>query len=129
MKDSFSHFTLNDELMKSIKELGFKKPTPIQSKVIPHLLNSIQDLIATAQTGTGKTAAFGLPLLQLTETINDSIQTLILCPTRELCLQIGKDLSTYSKYLNNINTLSVYGGAKIDKQIRSLKKRNIWNFC
>ena len=123
MKDSFSHFTLNDELMKSIKELGFKKPTPIQSKVIPHLLLSNQDLIATAQTGTGKTAAFGLPLLQLTDTKNDSIQTLILCPTRELCLQIGKDLSTYSKYLKNINILSVYGGAKIDKQIRSLKKR------
>ena len=103
MKDSFSHFTLNDELMKSIKELGFKKPTPIERKVIPHLLDSNQDLIATAQTGTGKTAAFGLPVLQLTDTKNDSIQTLILCPTRELCLQIGKDLSTYSKYLKNIN--------------------------
>ena len=122
MKDSFSHFKLDDKIMKSIKELGFKKPTPIQSKVIPHLLLSNQDLIATAQTGTGKTAAFGLPLLQLTDTNSNKIQTLILCPTRELCLQIGKDLSTYSKYLKNINTLSVYGGAKIDKQIRSLKK-------
>ncbi|MEL1224358.1 MAG: DEAD/DEAH box helicase [Candidatus Neomarinimicrobiota bacterium] len=108
--------------MKSIKELGFKKPTPIQSKVIPHLLFSNQDLIATAQTGTGKTAAFGLPLLQLTDTNSNKIQTLILCPTRELCLQIGKELSTYSKYLKSINILSVYGGAKIDKQIRSLKK-------
>ena len=123
MKDSFSHFTLNDGLMKSIKELGIKKPTPIQNKVIPHLLDSNQDLIATAQTGTGKTAAFGLPLLQLTDINNNNIQTLILCPTRELCIQIGKDLSTCSKYLKNINTLSVYGGAKIDKQIRSLKKR------
>ena len=123
MKKSFSHFNLNDELMKSIKELGFKKPTPIQFKVIPHLLFSNQDLIATAQTGTGKTAAFGLPLLQLNNTNDDNIQTLILCPTRELCLQIGKDLSTYSKYLKNINTISVYGGEKIDKQIRSLKKR------
>ena len=123
MKDSFSHFTLNDGLMKSIKELGFKKPTPIQNKVIPHLLDSNQDLIATAQTGTGKTAAFGLPLLQLTDINNNNIQTLILCPTRELCIQIGKDLSTFSKYLKNINTLSVYGGAKIEKQIRSLKKR------
>ena len=122
MKDSFSHFKLDDKIMKSIKELGFKKPTPIQSKVIPHLLLSNQDLIATAQTGTGKTAAFGLPLLQLTDTNSNKIQTLILCPTRELCLQIGKDLSTYSKYLKNINILSVYGGAKIDKQIRSLKK-------
>ena len=122
MKDSFSHFKLDDKIMKSIKELGFKKPTPIQNKVIPHLLLSNQDLIATAQTGTGKTAAFGLPLLQLTDTNSNKIQTLILCPTRELCLQIGKELSTYSKYLKSINILSVYGGAKIDKQIRSLKK-------
>ena len=122
MKNSFSNFALNDELIQSIKKLGFKKPTPIQNKVIPHLLHSNQDLIATAQTGTGKTAAFGLPLLQLTDTNSNKIQTLILCPTRELCLQIRKDLSTYSKYLKNINILSVYGGAKIDKQIRSLKK-------
>ena len=122
MKDSFSHFKLDDKIMKSIKELGFKKPTPIQNKVIPHLLLSNQDLIATAQTGTGKTAAFGLPLLQLTDTNSNKIQTLILCPTRELCFQIGKELSTYSKYLKSINILSVYGGAKIDKQIRSLKK-------
>jgi len=122
MKNSFLHFKLDDKIMKSIKDLGFKKPTPIQNKVIPHLLLSNQDLIATAQTGTGKTAAFGLPLLQLTDTNSNKIQTLILCPTRELCLQIGKDLSTYSKYLKNINILSVYGGAKIDKQIRSLKK-------
>ena len=123
MKDSFSHFKLDDKIMKSIKELGFKKPTPIQSKVIPHLLLSNQDLIATAQTGTGKTAAFGLPLLQLTDTNDNSIQTLILCPTRELCLQIGRDLSTYSKYSKNLNTISIYGGEKIDKQIKSLKKR------
>ena len=122
MKDSFTHFKLDDKIMKSIKELGFKKPTPIQNKVIPHLLLSNQDLIATAQTGTGKTAAFGLPLLQRTDTYSNKIQTLILCPTRELCLQIGKDLSTYSNYFKNINILSVYGGAKIDKQIRSLKK-------
>ena len=122
MKDSFSHFKLDDKIIKSIKELGFKNPTPIQSKVIPHLLLSNQDLIATAQTGTGKTAAFGLPLLQLTDTNSNKIQNLILCPTRELCLQIGKDLSTYSKYSKSINILSVYGGAKIDKQIRSLKK-------
>ena len=122
MKDSFSRFTLNDELMKSIKELGFKKPTPIQSKVIPHLLDSNQDLIATAQTGTGKTAAFGLPLLQLTDTINDSIQTLILCPTRELCLQITKDLSTYSKHIKNYTVLPIYGGTKVTAQIKSLNQ-------
>ncbi len=118
MKNSFLHFKLDDKIMKSIKELGFKKPTPIQNKVIPHLLLSNQDLIATAQTGTGKTAAFGLPLLQLIDTNSNKIQTLILCPTRELCLQIGKDLSTFSKYLKNINTLSVYGGSKKNRKNR-----------
>ena len=100
MKESFSNFNLKNELLKAINELGFKHPTPIQSKVIPHILFSKQDLIASAQTGTGKTAAFGLPLLELTHT--DKIQTLILCPTRELCLHIAKDLTNYSKYLKNI---------------------------
>ena len=83
MKNSFLHFKLDDKIMKSIKDLGFKKPTPIQNKVIPHLLLSNQDLIATAQTGTGKTAAFGLPLLQLTDTNSNKIQTLILYSNRK----------------------------------------------
>jgi len=121
-KESFSHFSLKNELLKAIKELGFDHPTPIQSKVIPHLMSSEQDLIASAQTGTGKTAAFGLPLLELTNTDDTNVQTLILCPTRELCIQISNDLSSYSKYLKKINTLAVYGGTKIEKQIRSLKK-------
>ena len=121
-KESFLNFSLNSELLKSIKELGFNSPTPIQSKVIPHLMSSDQDLIASAQTGTGKTAAFGLPLLDLTNTKVTNVQTLILCPTRELCIQITNDLLTYSKYLKNINILSVYGGVKIEKQIKSLKK-------
>ena len=121
-KESFLNFSLKSELLKSIKELGFNSPTPIQSKVIPHLMSSDQDLIASAQTGTGKTAAFGLPLLDLTNTKVTNVQTLILCPTRELCIQITNDLLTYSKYLKNINILSVYGGVKIEKQIKSLKK-------
>ena len=121
-KDSFLKFSLKKELIKSINELGFNNPTPIQSKVIPHLMSSDQDLIASAQTGTGKTAAFGLPLLDLTNTKVTNVQTLILCPTRELCIQITNDLLTYSKYLKNINILSVYGGVKIEKQIKSLKK-------
>ena len=121
-KDSFLNFSLKKELLKSINELGFNNPTPIQSKVIPHLMSSDQDLIASAQTGTGKTAAFGLPLLELTNTKVTNVQTLILCPTRELCIQITNDLLTYSKYLKNINILSVYGGVKIEKQIKSLKK-------
>ena len=121
-KESFLNFSLKSDLLKSIKELGFNSPTPIQSKVIPHLMSSDQDLIASAQTGTGKTAAFGLPLLDLTNTKVTNVQTLILCPTRELCIQITNDLLSYSKYLKNINILSVYGGVKIEKQIKSLKK-------
>ena len=121
-KESCLNFSLKSELIKSINELGFNNPTPIQSKVIPHLMSSDQDLIASAQTGTGKTAAFGLPLLDLTNTKVTNVQTLILCPTRELCIQITNDLLSYSKYLKNINILSVYGGVKIEKQIKSLKK-------
>ena len=121
-KESFLNFSLKSELIKSIKELGFNNPTPIQSKVIPHLMSSEQDLIASAQTGTGKTAAFGLPLLDLTNINDTNVQTFILCPTRELCIQITNDLLSYSKYLKNINILSVYGGVKIEKQIKSLKR-------
>ena len=121
-KELFLNFSLKKELIKSINELGFSNPTPIQSKVIPHLMSSKQDLIASAQTGTGKTAAFGLPLLDLTNIKDTNVQTLILCPTRELCIQITNDLLTYSKYLKNINILSVYGGVKIEKQIKALKK-------
>ena len=81
-RESFLNFSLNSELLKAIKELGFNHPTPIQKKVIPHLMSSDQDLIASAQTGTGKTAAFGLPLLDVTNTRDTNVQTLILCPTR-----------------------------------------------
>ena len=82
----------------------------------------MQDLIASAQTGTGKTAAFGLPLLDLVDISNSDVQSLILCPTRELCIQISNDLVTYSKYINGVKILPVYGGSRIDKQIKSLKK-------
>ena len=122
-QSSFLNFSLKNELIKAISELGFKEPTPIQGKVIPHLIASSQDLIALAQTGTGKTAAFGLPILHSIDTANIDVQTLILCPTRELCIQITNDLMSYSKYLKKIDLLAVYGGAKIEKQIRSLKKR------
>ena len=118
----FSHTFLKDELLTAIKELGFKKPTPIQEKVIPHLLSSNQDLIASAQTGTGKTAAFGLPLLNLTQVEDLRTQTIILCPTRELCIQITNDLKKYSKYIKGINIVAVYGGASIETQIKGLKK-------
>jgi ATP-dependent RNA helicase DeaD len=121
-KKSFINFSLKKEIIKAINELGFNHPTPIQEKVIPHLMSSSQDLIASAQTGTGKTAAFGLPLLDRINTENPNVQALILCPTRELCIQITNDLRSYSKYLKTINILAVYGGVKIDKQFKSLKK-------
>ena len=121
-KKSFFKFSLKSEIIKAITEMGFNHPTPIQEKVIPHLISSDQDLIASAQTGTGKTAAFGLPVLSTTKTEDSSVQTLILCPTRELCIQITNDLLSYSKYLKSINILAVYGGTKIEKQIKSLKR-------
>ena len=121
-KNSSFNFSLKKELLKAINELGFERATPIQEKVIPHLMSSSQDLIASAQTGTGKTAAFGLPLLDTINPKNPNVQTLILCPTRELCIQITNDLKSYSKYLKEINILAVYGGVKIEKQFKSLKK-------
>lgn len=119
---AFLETGLNEEIVKAVTELGFETPTPIQAKTIPHLLASDRDLIALAQTGTGKTAAFGLPVLHMTDIADKSTQTLVLCPTRELCLQIVNDLSTFSKYLKGINVVAVYGGASIETQIRELKR-------
>ncbi len=121
-KIKFSDFSLNSNILRSIKDLKFKNPTPIQCKVIPHLKSSNQDLIAIAQTGTGKTAAFGLPLLDLTDILNSRTQFLILCPTRELCIQIANDLNTYSKYISGLNVVPIYGGSRIELQIKALKK-------
>lgn len=113
---------LKQEIVKAVEELGFETPTPIQAKTIPHLLQSDQDLIALAQTGTGKTAAFGLPAVHLTDIEDKNTQTLVLCPTRELCLQIVKDLKTFSKYLKGLNVVAVYGGSSIGTQISALRK-------
>lgn len=118
---TFDQFGLNSQILKAISELGFENPTPIQEKVIPHLLESTQDLIGLAQTGTGKTAAFGLPLLHQIDTSVKTTQFLILSPTRELCMQIHNDLTAYSKYLDKISMVAVYGGASIDNQIRKIK--------
>ncbi len=120
--NSFADIELNDRILDAVRELGFEKPTPIQAKTIPHLLSSDQDLIASAQTGTGKTAAFGLPSIQLTNVNDRRTQTLILCPTRELCIQITKDLTAYSKNIKGLSTVAIYGGASMDTQIRALKK-------
>jgi ATP-dependent RNA helicase DeaD len=118
----FSEMELSPEILKGIEELGFIVPTPIQNKVIPALLAEKRDLIGLAQTGTGKTAAFGLPALQQLR-INDAFpQLLILSPTRELCMQITRDLENYGKFINDLKIVAVYGGAPIDKQISQLKR-------
>jgi ATP-dependent RNA helicase DeaD len=122
MTTTFTESGLRPELLSAIQEMGFEQPTPIQAKTIPFLLSSEQDLIGLAQTGTGKTAAFGLPALHLTEIENKQTQTLILCPTRELCLQIAKDLNDFARHLKKINVVAVYGGASIETQIRDLNR-------
>lgn len=119
--NSFEEMGLAPNLLASLKELGFETPTTIQAKAIPLVLNSDKDLIGLAQTGTGKTAAFGLPLLQQL-TPHKKPQSIVLCPTRELCLQITKDLEAYSKHLSPLGITSVYGGTAIGKQIKDLKR-------
>lgn len=116
----FEEFGLSPELMKGVVELGFTIPTPVQSKVIPILLKGARDIVALAQTGTGKTAAFGFPLLQLTDAKNPATQALILCPTRELCMQITKDLVSYGRFAPHLKILAVYGGSSIRDQVRAL---------
>ena len=116
----FSEINLNKEIQKAIIDLGFVEATPIQEEAIPYLINEEHDLIALAQTGTGKTAAFGLPIIQKIETKKNIPQSIILCPTRELCLQITKDMESYSKYIKGLSITAVYGGANIQTQIRAL---------
>ena len=119
---TFKEFGLKPEIMKSLDDLKFVEPSPIQEKAIPFILKSKKDLIALAQTGTGKTAAFGLPILNQIKANEKDLQTIILCPTRELCLQISKDMEKLAKYLGQISVTAVYGGARIDLQIKSLKR-------
>ena len=116
----FSDIGLDKNIQKAITDLGFEQPTPIQSESIPFLLSEENDLIALAQTGTGKTAAFGLPIIQQIEIESKQTQAIILCPTRELCLQITKDLGTYAKYTKGLRITAVYGGANIQTQIKAL---------
>lgn len=122
--NTFTDSALQPAIQKAIAEMGFITPTPIQEKVIPEILNDNRNIIALAQTGTGKTAAFGLPLLQKISDSTKAIQVLVLCPTRELCMQITRDLNDFSKYMDNIYVLPVYGGARIETQIQALKKTN-----
>ncbi len=119
----FTDFGLNPALLKAIKELGFENPMPIQEKTIPVLLEKDVDFVGLAQTGTGKTAAFGLPLLNKIDETQRCVQALILCPTRELCMQITRDLRNYAKYIPEILIVPVYGGASIEVQFKDLAKK------
>ncbi|HZX73635.1 MAG TPA: DEAD/DEAH box helicase, partial [Cyclobacteriaceae bacterium] len=119
---SFDDLGLSGQLVETIRQMGFETPTPIQEKAIPILLQGNTDLVGLAQTGTGKTAAFGLPLLQLVDAKNRDTQALVLAPTRELSVQITNDLENFSKDLADFNITTVYGGASISDQIRKIKR-------
>ena len=119
---TFDELAIAPEIIRAIAELGFEKPMPVQEQVIPLLLNNDTDILALAQTGTGKTAAFGIPVIQQIDLTINQPQALILCPTRELCMQITNDLTDYSKYMNKLRVLPVYGGASMETQINGLKK-------
>lgn len=119
---TFEDLGVEPRLLKAIGEMGFESPMPIQEMVIPHLLEKDGDVVGLAQTGTGKTAAFGLPVLQRIDVSKNVPQALIIAPTRELCLQIAGDLADFSKYIDSLRILPVYGGSSIDSQIRTLRK-------
>ena len=119
----FTESNLSPDIIKAIGELGYEQPTEIQKQTIPFIQSDFRDLIALAATGTGTTAAFSLPILDMIDDTSRKIQLLVLCPTRELCLQIAKDIKNYTKYLPNIKTTAVYGGRSIVEQIRSLKEK------
>ena len=120
--NSFAELGLSQELLQAVIDLGFENPMPVQNEVIPFLLGGGGDLIALAQTGTGKTAAFGLPILQCTDPASKAVQALVLSPTRELCLQIAADLEDYARHIKDLHVLAVYGGSSIKNQIDALKR-------
>ena len=119
---TFEELGVSPEIRQAIEEMGYAYPMPVQEEVIPYLLGENNDVVALAQTGTGKTAAFGLPLIQKIEVEKNYPQSLVLCPTRELCLQIAGDLNDYSKYVDDLKVLPVYGGSSIESQIRALRQ-------
>lgn len=119
---TFEELGVSEEIRRAISEIGYEQPMPVQEEVIPYLLGVGNDVIALAQTGTGKTAAYGLPVLQKVNPDDRRTQAVILSPTRELCLQIAGDLKEYSRYIDNLHVLAVYGGSSIESQIRSLRK-------
>lgn len=119
---TFKALGLSSNLLKGIEDLGFKHPTLIQEKIIPNVFETKRDIVGLAQTGTGKTAAFGLPLIDRIDIQNKSVQVLVLAPTRELCVQISKDLKSFAKFTDGLNVVPVYGGASIEVQIKALRK-------
>ena len=119
---NFEELGLDAKLLKAVSALGFTQPTPIQEKAIPVLLSGTKDLVGLAQTGTGKTAAFGLPLLQLIEVDKKHPQALVVCPTRELCIQIVNEVEQFKKFMPGMHVVAVYGGTSIGMQIRDIKK-------
>ncbi len=120
--NTFADIGVNKDILKGLSSLGFEEPTAIQARIIPLMLEQQVDLVGLAQTGTGKTAAFGLPLIQLANAKSSQTQGLILCPTRELCVQVSRDLEAYSRHAKGLKILAVYGGANIEHQIKSLRK-------
>ncbi|MFA5718112.1 MAG: DEAD/DEAH box helicase, partial [Desulfobulbaceae bacterium] len=120
--NSFIELGVRPEIVKGLAELGFASPTPVQEKVIPLLLGRGRDWISLAQTGTGKTAAFGIPLIQNIDPGSPIAQALVLCPTRELCVQVARDIEAFGRYLPGVKTLAVYGGARMDVQINTLRR-------
>src|SRR3982751_2116407 len=119
---TFEGLGIDQRLVQATSELGFVNPTPIQEKAIPILLSGTKDFIGLAQTGTGKTAAFGIPLLQLIDSKDKYPQALVVCPTRELCMQIVSELELFKKFLPGVHVVAVYGGTSITMQIRDLKR-------
>ena len=120
--NTFQELGLEDHLLKAVTDLGFEIPTEVQLKTIPLLLEKETDLVGLAQTGTGKTAAFGFPMLQKIDIDSRTTQGLILSPTRELCMQITNEMKLYGKYCKGLNVTAIYGGASISDQARQVKK-------
>ena len=119
--ENFNQTSLRDDVKQAVAELGFTTPTPVQAQTIPAILDSDRDLVALARTGTGKTAGFGLPVVDGIDTDIDAVQALILCPTRELCLQISRDLTDFARFRKGVNVVAVYGGASAGDQIRAIR--------
>jgi ATP-dependent RNA helicase DeaD len=118
---TFEELGVSEEIRRAITELGFTEPMPVQEQVIPYLLGTGNDVVGLAQTGTGKTAAYGIPVLQKLNPDDKSTQAIIISPTRELCLQIADDMNSFAKYMPGVHIVPVYGGASIETQIHALK--------